>query len=183
MAKKGKRRIDKSTYQLLEATSDLVRRKKGSDRYKFKSKKKKDIRKIKNNCVHWIIRKGKEVPAVQEDPMNPRNWKCLICGATFPIKPELPDLDVGGSDINRYDKLFDQFGQTLHQFMFWSVGFGGNENNTKMVLKMRALLREFRKSHRNILKAMNKRQKWEDNKKNTDGLNQFNTFSSYSYRP
>ena len=75
MAKKSKK-VEKETRRLMEGIADLVKKK--GDRYKFKSKNKKVIKKVKRTCVHWIYRKGKEVPTVIQDPERPGYWKCTI---------------------------------------------------------------------------------------------------------
>ena len=68
MAKKSKK-VEKETRRLMEGIADIVKRK--GDRYKFKSKNKKLIKKVKKTCPHWIMRKGKECATVIQDPEHP----------------------------------------------------------------------------------------------------------------
>ena len=170
MAKKSKK-IEKETRRLIEGIADLVKKK--GDGYKFKSSKKKQIRKVKKTCVHWIIRKGKEVPTLTEDPKNPANWKCTICGETFPIRPGTPE---------EYRQVAEQIISHINQLQFWSVKMGGDAGDTKLFLQMKQLVPRYLKAQKNILKAVNKRQEFEDRKSNTDSMSQFSSFSAFSYR-
>ena len=108
MAKKSKK-VEKETRRLMEGIGDLIKKK--GDRYKFKSKNKKIIKKVKRTCVHWIMRKGKEVPTVIHDPEHPGNWKCTICGASFPIKP---------MSLADYQSQTEHMLEIVNQMQFWS---------------------------------------------------------------
>ncbi len=173
MAKKSKK-VEKETRRLMEGISDLVKKK--GDRYKFKSKNKKVIKKVKRTCVHWIMRKGKEVPTVIHDPEHPGYWKCTICGASFPIKP--PDKDKG--DI--YHEAVQQMLQFVNQMQFWSVRLGGDADDTKMFLRLKECLPRFEKVSHQILKQVNKRDAWESNRQNSDIMAQFDAYSGFNYR-
>lgn len=167
----AKSKVEKETRKLMEAISDLVKRK--GDGYKFKSKKKKLRKEVKKTCVHWIIRKGKEVPTVKEAPNNPGNWKCKICSVEFPIKPEEDKV---------YQAAVQQMIGFVNQMQFLSVKLGGDADDTKMFLQLRKLLPKFGKACTNILKAANKRQLWEDNRKKSDVMSQFGSYSGFNYR-
>lgn len=169
MAKSKK--VEKETRRLMESVADLVKKK--GDRYKFKSKNKKAIKKVKRSCVHWIIRKGKEVPTVIHDPEHPGNWKCTICGASFPIKPA--DLDV-------YYTCCDQMLSFVNQMQFWSVKLGGDAEDTKMFIRMKESVPRFAKVSKQILKRVNQRETWEKNRERSDVMSQFDAYSGFSYR-
>lgn len=169
MAKSKK--VEKETRRLMESVADLVKKK--GDRYKFKSKNKKAIKKVKKSCVHWIIRKGKEVPTVIHDPEHPGNWKCTICGASFPIKPA--DLDV-------YYTCCDQMLSFVNQMQFWSVKLGGDAEDTKMFIRMKESVPRFAKVSKQILKRVNQRETWEKNRERSDVMSQFDAYSGFSYR-
>lgn len=171
MAKKSKK-VEKETRRLIEGITDLVKKK--GDRYKFKSKNKKKIKMIKRTCVHWIIRKGKEVPATVADPENPSNWKCMICGATFPIKPVEKD---------EYRAATEHMLAFVNQMQFWSVKLGGDADDTKMFLKLKETLPRFEKVSNQILKQVNKRQAWESNREKSDLMSQFDAYGAFSYKP
>lgn len=170
MAKKSKK-VEKETRRLIEAVGDLVKKK--GDRYKFKSKNKKVIKKVKKKCVHWIIRKGKEVPTVIHDPENPNNWKCTICGASFPIKP---------AAMNTYFETSNNMLEFVNQMQFWSVKLGGDADDTKMFLRMKEDIPRFTKVSRQILKRVNQREAWEKNRERSDIMSQFDAYNSFNYR-
>lgn len=170
MAKKSKK-IEKETRRLMEGIAEMVKRK--GDRYKFKTKSKKRIKRVKRSCVHWIYRKDKERPTVIVDPTDNTRWKCTICGATFPIKPMTPE---------GYDELCSNFQQIVDQMQFWSVTLGGDAEDTKMFLDLKKQVPRFRKVTHQIVKRVNKRQAWEDNRKNTDAMSQFGDYSGFNYR-
>lgn len=169
MAKKCK--VEKETRKLMEAVNDLVKRK--GDRFKFKSKNKKLIKKVKRDCVHWIYRKGKECPTVTHDPENQNNWKCLICGASFPIVPMTKD---------NYKQNINDTKAMVDQLLFYSVKLGGDADDTKMFIQLRRNLDACEKASKAIVKHLNKRDQMERNRQNTDAGNSFNYYSGYNYR-
>jgi len=169
MAKKSK--VEKETRRLMEGMADLVKRK--GNRYKFKTGKKKQIRKIKRKCVCWIIRKGEKCPTVQTDTANPMNWKCTICGSSFPKRP---------ATMEEYFKDINGFISYIDQAKFFSVMMGGNAEDTKLFLRMKSDSIRFRKVLKNVIKNINKRQKWEDRKEKSDSLDQFDSYAGFNYR-
>lgn len=169
MSKKSKK-VEKETRRLIEGIANLVKKK--GDGYKFKSGKKKQIKKVKKTCVHWIIRKGKEVPTVTQDS-NPANWRCTICGATFPVRPAT-DLE--------YREAANQFLAHVNQLQFWSVKMGGDADDTKLFVQLKQMVPRYLKVQKNILKAVNKRQEWEDRKSQSDSLSQFDSYAGFNYR-
>lgn len=171
MSSKKSKKVEKETRRLMESVTDLVKKK--GDRYKFKSKNKKIIKKVKRSCVHWIIRKGKEVPTVIHDPEHPGNWKCTICGASFPVRPV--DMDV------YYDST-DKMLQYINQMQFWSVKLGGDAEDTKMFIKLKENLPRFAKVSKQILKRVNQRDAWEKNRERSDVMSQFDAYSGFNYR-
>lgn len=173
MAKNSK--IEKETRQLIESISDLVKKK--GDRYKFKSKKKKLVKKVRKTCVHWVIRKGKPVPTVVRDEANPSCWRCAICGATFPIKPLQSE-----NGVNAYQSKVDEMLGLVNQIQFYSVKLGGDAEDTKTLLKLKQLLPKYAKMSRNIIKHINKREEFENQKKRQDSMSQFSAYSGFNYR-
>jgi len=171
MSKKSKK-VEKETRRLMEGMADLVKRK--GDKYKFKTGKKKQIRKIKRSCVHWIIRKGKDSPTVSPDPNNPMNWKCNICQVSFPVKP----LDR----LEDYYEITEKFLSYVNQIQFWGVKMGGDADDTKLFLRLKSDIPRFVKAQRNILKQVNKRQEWDNRRKNSDSLAQFDSFAGFNYK-
>ena len=171
----AKSKIEKETKRLMEAMSDLVKKK--GDHYKFRSKKKKIVKKVKKTCVHWIIRKGKPVPTVIHDPERPGYWKCAICGASFPIKPLQSE-----NGHNAYAEETDKMLSLVNQMQFWSVKLGGDADDTKMFIKPKQLLPQFSKVSKQILKHVNKREEYENNRKKSDAMSQFDMYSGFNYR-
>lgn len=172
MAKKKKnKKIEKETRKVIEAISDLVKKKKGS--YKFKAGKRKQIKNIKKTCMHWIIRGGNERPSVSMDPENPGNFKCEICGKSFPIRP---------LTFEEYDVIVDQFEAIVNQAAFFSVRLGGSAEDTKMLLSLKKITPRFKKIVKNEMKVVNKRQEYEERKSNSDSTSQFGNYASYSYK-
>lgn len=172
MAKEYKK-IEKETRRLIEAVSDIVKRK--GDKYKFKTKSKKAVKKIKKSCVHHIIRKGKVCPTV--DRVGDQ-WQCRICGAKFPIKP----MEYGPDGSNPYAiQAMDMLG-LVNQMQFYAVKLGGDSEDTKMFLKLKELLPRFAKVSKQILKMVNKRDQYEKDKKKSDTMSQFDFYSGYNYR-
>lgn len=170
MAKKSKK-VEKETRRLMEGIADLVKKK--GDRYKFKSKNKKIQKKVKKTCVHWIFRKGKEVPTVIHDPEKPGNWKCTICGASFPVKPgEQKDYELNCTNML----------EAVNQIQFWAVKLGGDAEDTKMFLRMKSDIARFGKVSKHILKAIDKRNAIENNRQNSDMLSQFDAYAAFNYR-
>lgn len=170
MAKKSKN-VEKETRRLMDAIGDLIK-KKNNGEYKIKAKG-KELKNVERSCPHWIFRKGKEVPMVKDDPAIPGNWKCKICKASFPIKP------AKNEDYEDGVNLMLGF---VNQMQFWSVKLGGNADDTKMFLQLRKALPKFAKTSKHILKAIDKRQKYENNKKKSDTLSQFDNYSGFGYR-
>ena len=172
MAKKCK--VEKETRKLISAVSELVKKK--NDRYKFKTKKKKVIKQVKRTCVHWIHRKGKEVPTVVQSD-RPGYWKCAICGAEFPIKP-LESID----GKNGYQIETERMLEIVNQMQFWGVKLGGDAEDTKMFLALRKMLPRFSKVSKQILKRVNKREEYENRNKSSDVMSQFDAYSGFGYR-
>lgn len=173
MAKSKK--VEKETRRLIEGITDLVKKK--GDRYKFKTKSKKTVKKIKKQCPHWIMRKGKEQPTVVVDPENPTRWKCMICGATFPIRPAQVT-----EDYNEYAAEAGRMLSLVNQIQFWSVKLGGDADDTKMFLRLKTDLPRFEKVSRQIIKQVNKREAWEKNREKSDTLSQFNAYAGFNYK-
>ena len=167
----AKSKVDKETRRLMEAVADLVKRK--GDRFKFKSKNKKLVKKVKRDCIHWIYRKGKECPTVTHDPEHQGNWKCMICGASFPIAP------LGRDE---YKERLDYAKSLVDQLMFYSVKLGGDADDTKMFIQLRRNLTACAKASKPIIKHIDKRVEMERNRQNTDSSNYFSAYSGYNYR-
>lgn len=170
MAKKSKK-VEKETRRLMEAIADLVKKK--GDRYKFKSGNKKLVKKVKRTCPHWTIRKGKEVPIVFADPTNPANWKCAICGESFPIRP---------ATLDEYNSMCDNMMAYVNQLQFWSVKLGGDADDTKMFVKLKENLPRLKKVSKQILKRVNQREAYESNRERSDLLAQFDNYAGFTYR-
>lgn len=170
MAKKSKK-VEKETRRLMEGIADLVKKK--GDNYKFKSKNKKVVKKVKKRCVHWIIRKGKEVPTVVHDVENPNNWRCTICSKSFPIKPASQDEYV---EVSRHML------ELVEQMLFWSVKLGGDAEDTRMFIRLKESIPRFEKVSKQILKRVNQREAWEKNRERSDVMSQFDVYSGFNYR-
>ena len=169
MAKSKK--VEKETRRLMEGIADLVKKK--GDRYKFKSKNKKLVKKVKKTCVHWIIRKGKEVPTVIQDPEHPGHWRCTICGASFPIKPSTHD---------EYMETSKHMLEFVNQMQFWSVKLGGDAEDTKMFIRMKEAIPRFEKVSKQILKRVNQRETFEKNRERSDVMQQFDMYNGFNYK-
>jgi hypothetical protein len=172
MAKKKSRKIEKETRRLIEAMADLVKKSKNGDTYKFKSGSKKQIRRMKKTCVHWIIRKGKETPAVKDDPEKAGYFKCRICGASFPINP---------LTSNEYREAYQTVLSYINQQQFYSIQMGGDSSDTKRFLRLKEDIPELMKMTDHIVKYMNKWKNWEETKNRENVLSQFKSYSGYSY--
>lgn len=183
MAKKNKK-IEKETRRLIEGISDLVKKK--GDRYKFKTKNKKAVKKIRKTCPHWTIYKGKEIPTTNVDTEDPTMWRCAICGEKFPIRPARIEKvvdDAGRVTVyNEYDEVISQQLSLVNQIQFWSVKLGGDEDDTKMFLRLRSDLARFSKVARQVVKQVNKRQAMDRNRENTDVMSQFNAYAGFHYK-
>lgn len=179
MAKKSKK-VEKETRRLIEGIGDLVKKK--GDRYKFKAKSKKAVKKIKKQCPHWIMRKGKEQPTTFVDPENGANWKCAICGASFPIRPAKIWTDEDGVKHSEYDDVANQQLALVNQIQFWSVKLGGDAEDTKMFLRLKNDLPRFQKVAKQVIKQVNKRQALDRNRENTDIMSQFSSYAGFNYK-
>ena len=157
MAKKNKK-IDKETRKLIEAVSDMCKR---NDDGSIKIKgKKKEVKKIRQCCPHWIIRKGKEYSTVTENPERNGELKCRICGTTFPMKP---------LDDNEYDQICKDFLQIVNQAFFYSVKMGGDSSDTKVFETCKRMIPRFNKIVKNEMKTLRKREIYENRKNNETG--------------
>ena len=174
MAKKSK--IEKQTRRIISAISDMVKKKDG--RYKFKTKKKKLIKKAKATCVHWIIRKGKEHPTLKQDQNDPTFWRCSICGCKFPIQPLKKDYPKHNP---YHDKVEEMLG-LVNQIQFYAVKLGGDAEDTKMFLRLRKDLPQFSKVAKQVLKRVEQRNEYENNRNKNNVMSQFGNYSSYSYK-
>lgn len=170
MAKKSKK-VEKQTRQLMESISELVKKK--GEGYKFKSKSKKIVKKVKRTCPHWIMRKGKEHATVQADDQHPGYWKCRICGESFPVAPLAPE---------EYQNTCEHMVALVNQMQFYSVQMGGDAEDTKMFLILRQYLPRFSKATRQIIKQMDKRRKYEDQKQKIGVNEQFSSYAGFNYR-
>ena len=180
MAKKSKL-VEKETRRLMESISDMVKKRDG--RYQFKKKhKKKQIRRLRMTCVHWIYRKGREIPTVITDPNDHDKWRCTICGATFPVRPMPCTAGELKNHTSAYDKQVLDMLETINQIQFWGVKLGGDKEDTKMFLELRHLLPRFRKVSRNIVKNMMKRETVENNPDKNNVMASFDSYSTFSFR-
>ena len=170
MAKKSKK-IEKVTRGIMDSTGNLVKRK--GDRYKFRNVKKREIKQVKKHCIHWIMRKGVEVPTLIPDPANPANWKCAICGAVFPIHIR---------EEEEYKNNINKIIEDINQLQFWSVKFGGNKEDTRLFLELKVRLTRFAKVQRNLIKQVDKRAHFEDRKKSTDTIGQFDSYAGFQFK-
>jgi len=170
MAKKDK--VEKETRRVMESVAELIKRK--GDHFKFRTKKKKQIRKIKLSCVHWIMRKGKGMPTVNKDTDNPGNWKCTICGASFPIRPT--------DTIEDFNEIANKFLGYVNQSQFWAVKMGGDKEDTKMFLQLRTLIPRQMKVYKNIHKQIRKQREWDEKRTQIDPVSQLQMgYTGYSY--
>lgn len=171
MAKK-KKRIEKETRRLMDGIADLVKRK--GDKYKFKTKSKKKIKQIKRTCPHWTVYKGgEEGPATSRSEKDPKYWECGICHTRFLVRPE---------EIGEYKAVAEKMLEQINQVQFWAVKMGGDREDTEMFLKLRQLIPRYEKVARQIIRRVNKRERWEKNRKNSDSLAQFDAYSGFNYR-
>lgn len=170
MAKQSKK-IEKETRRLIETITDMVKKK--GDKYKFKHKNKKTIKKVKKTCVHWIIRKNKPQPLVMNDPENGW-WRCAVCGARFPVSP---------FEHDEMEQACNTLLTMVNQMQFWAVKFGGDAEDTKMFLELKKYIPKFDKVSKAITKRLYKRAQWENNRDKTDAMNQFDMYAGFSYKP
>lgn len=171
MAKKKNKskKIEKETRRLIESISDILKYRDGG--YKFKGVKKKTIREMKKNCPHWIIRKGEEQPAVEERPDSPGFWTCKICGKQMRIKPFTEE---------EYEQACESFLSMVNQLFLLSVRMGGDSSDTKVFLKLKDLVPRLNKIARNELRQLNKREEFEQRRRE-EHASEFENFTSYSY--
>lgn len=167
MAKTSKKNLERETRKFVETVSDLVK-KKGS-RYKFKAKKsKKTIKKVKQECPHWIIRNDKLSPTLVQDNEHPGYWRCTICGALFPINP---------MENHEYENMTDHFISYVDQMFFWAIKCGGDDRDTKMFIQLKRDANRFKKVVPHILKRM----KAKDSLTKHDKRGAMNQFTPYGY--
>lgn len=164
-------RLDKETRKLIESISDVVKYRKG--KFKFKAKGKKTVKRIKRSCVHWFFTK-KISPAVEKHPENPMNWRCKICGASFPIRP---------GTLQEYREMTNNVISIVNQLQFWSIKMGGDADDTKLFIRLKNDLVKLKRAEKTILNQVNKRQAFESNKNREDGsISQFDDYNGFSYR-
>jgi hypothetical protein len=179
MSKKIK--MDKSVRQLLEANGDMVKKKNGV--YRFKSKNKKTLKKIKKNCTHWIIKSSKRGPesTIQRDPSN-QYWICTLCGQRFPIKPKEVERDASGQVVfDPYEATINEALEIVNHAMFLSVRAGGDADDMKIMLQMKENLPKLRKIVKRIFKLLRKRNEFE-NRMKANPMDQFSAYGGINYR-
>lgn len=171
MGKKNKlNKIEKGTRELIESISSLIKMKDNGPKLKGKGKK---VKAIKKTCVHWMAKKGEVIPTVETASDDASKWECKICGAKFPKAP-MAEEEME-SAINEVIGL-------VNQFQFWSVKMGGQKEDTAMFVKLKKLLPDLKKTGKNIMKAIQKRAEYENNKDNSDAVNNImGYFGDYSY--
>lgn len=166
------KRVEKETRRLIESVSETVKKKGNS--YKFKSKNKKVVKKIKKTCVHWVYHKKKEVPALDQHPTKTNWWKCSICGAEFPIIPLNPE---------DYKEPVDYTLALVNQIQFYAVMLGGDADDTRMFLRLKKDLPDFEKVARRVAKKINQKEKFERNRANGTSMSQFDMYAGFGYHP
>lgn len=180
MAKKKNKNIEKETRQLIEAMSDVLKKREDGT-YKIKAKNKKEARKLRRNCVHWISKKKGIFPAVVRDSEKSNYWVCRICGEMFPIEPKKTELEDGILSDPYGDQVKDIL-ETINQFQFYAVKLGGDAKDTKMFLQLKNILPKFAKTARQIAKRINQREKFEEKRASGDVMSQFDSYSSLNYK-
>ena len=175
MAKK-RMKVEKETRRLIEGISDLIKRKR--EQFKFKTKKKKVIKRVKLTCVHWTLYKGKEHPAVKSDINDPSKWRCGICGKSFPKNPSSNDP----AKKDEYRTTANKLLEFVNQSQFFAVFMGGDKDDTKLFLQLKSAIPRYIKVHRRIMKQLEKH-KLDNNKSKSNVMNQFDSWDTgYSYR-
>jgi len=161
--------IDKDTRRHLEATTDMLKKK--GDRFKFKSGKgsKKTVKKLRKLCMHWMIRKGKPIPTVEE---NNGMWECYLCHAKFPIVPKTEE---------EYDEIITNAIEVVNQIVFLAVHLGGDSSDMKTFLHLKEDLPRLRKIAREVIKQSNKRQQFESNSEDNNVMSQFSQYGGLQY--
>lgn len=168
--KKNAKKIEKETRKVIEAISDLVRRK--NDTYKFKGKK-KQIKEVRKTCVHWIIRKGITSPTIMTLDTSPDKWTCKVCKKSFPKAIK---------EISEYQAIINAFEEIVNQCFFYSVNMGGNSDATKVFLTLKRLLPKYQRITTNLMKRIKKRDTYENRRMNSDIVNQFGNYSAITYK-
>lgn len=168
---KKSRKIDKETRKIIEAVSDLVKKKKDDDGFKIKAKK-KQAKKIKMTCPHWIIHKKKETHTVKVNPENNSEWICKICGKSFPISPY---------DDEKYDAICAEFLTIVDQAFFYSIRLGGCAEDTVVFENLKKYVPRFNKIVKNEMKILRKHLTVADNSNGKNDLNQFNGYGALDF--
>lgn len=172
MSKKKKSKVEKETRRIMEAMADVVKKKNGV--YKFKAKNKKQLKKLKSKCIHWIAGKKGERPTVIK--LDDGRWHCTLCGAEFNIRP-LEMIENGdGTITSPYELKINEAIEITNQLQFYSVKLGGDKEDTKMFMEVKQLLRRMKKSSRQIIKRINQRENFEKNRERGDVMSQFDAY-------
>lgn len=182
-SKKQIKRLDKKVRQLLESTGEMVKLKGDVNKeYRFKSKNKKQLKKIRKTCTHWIIRKGDLVPTVKRDEQNPDYWICTLCGERFQTAPYEIKKDAAGNVIDDpYKRLTNEFTGLVNNTIFIAIKAGGDAEDTKLMLELREKAKEFKKVGKELSKLISK-VKDTDRRSKMDTMSNFDMYGSYNYR-
>lgn len=173
MAKK-KSKIDKETRRFIEKVSDLIKKRR-DDKYVLKGRK-KEIREIKKTCLHWEIRKrNKDIPAVRPHPTKEGYWECRICREVFPVGPLDPGDEEQGIP-HEVDLICDKFLGMVNHIVLLAVRMGGDSDDIAKFIKVKRLVPDVAKMSKNICKKLNKRQKYEDNRRNNSAGGRFDSW-------
>ena len=149
MGKKKRIKMEKETKRLVEGISHLVKKSTDGNRFKFKKHSKRDLKKLKKICPHWIIRNGEEHSALRIDRRDPPNVRrCGICGARFQIYPKTK---------NQYQHDFDIVLSDINQIEYYLVKLGGSAPDIKLITRLKEDIPRMLKVTQNIARITEKR--------------------------
>ena len=69
----------------------------------------------------------------------------------------------------------------INQMQFWAVKLGGDAEDTKMFIRLKENLPRYNKVCKQILKRVNQREAWENNREKSDMLSQFDAYAGFHY--
>ena len=169
--KKNAKKVERETRRLIESISELGKYK--NNDFKFNKKvKKKTVNAAKRNCLHYYSKNGRIIPTMTQAGSAPGFRKCRICGAQFKITPP--------SEEN-IDIMNATFLSEVDRVAFSAVACGGNKDDLKVCLAIKAALYKFNKIDRNVSKIMRKRSEFQTKREKSPIDDNFHSYAGYDY--
>lgn len=166
MAKKKKderNMYSKAAIEIIDRVTDEIKKEEDEDGlYKIKGKNKNKKRKvIKKICPHWRRTGSGDVDlAIETLPNRTDMVRCRICGRVFP--GAMLAVDPATPKVSPYTAAVQPVRDAIETVLFYTVRYGGDEEDIKRIIRLRADLKDFLKQSLDVSKCYVKMKAAED---------------------